>query len=171
MKHWYSLDSENAKDHRFIRMKMVTMLIWVAETWNEVNKMGMQWSMGKKMMKEEMENSNVITCCFWQSHWWRNKGKTQKKMLPPKLYTIHAKHVTIILENIQIASQYTQWKSCKEENNNSIHGAELKQRRQENKTMKDEFSASYLTKKTEARRRKMNFLLTIWKRRQYPPKK
>ena len=80
--------------------------IWEAETWNEVDKMGMQWSMGKKMMKEEMENSNVIMCHFWQSLWWRNKRKTQKKIIPPNLYTIHAKCVTIIPEDIQIASQY-----------------------------------------------------------------
>ena len=75
--------------------------------WNDVNKMGIQWSIGKKMMKEEMENSKVIMCHFGQSLWWRNKGKTQKKMVPPNLYTIHTKHVIIIPEDIQIASQYT----------------------------------------------------------------
>ena len=36
-------------------------------------------------------------------------------MVIPNIYTIHAKHVTIILEDIQIALQYMQWKSCKEE--------------------------------------------------------
>ena len=45
-------------------MKMVTMLIWVAETWNEVNKIGMQWSMGKKMMKEEMEKQQCDSMLF-----------------------------------------------------------------------------------------------------------
>ena len=39
-------------------------------------KMGMKGSMGKKIMKEKMENSNVITCHFQQSLWWRNEGKT-----------------------------------------------------------------------------------------------
>ena len=69
-------------------------------------KMGMKGSMGKKIMKEEMENSNVIMCHFWQSLWCRNEGKTQKKMVLPHLYTIHTKHVTITLEDIQIASWY-----------------------------------------------------------------
>ena len=31
MKHWYCLEGEKPKDHRFIRMKVVTMLIQVAE--------------------------------------------------------------------------------------------------------------------------------------------
>ena len=68
--------------------------------------MGMTWSMGKKIMKEEMENSNVIMCHFLQSPWWRKERKTQKKMVPTHLYTIHTKHVTIIPQDIQIASQY-----------------------------------------------------------------
>ena len=42
MKHWYCLGGENPKDHRFIRMKLVTMLTWVAENENDVGKMGMQ---------------------------------------------------------------------------------------------------------------------------------
>ena len=50
-----------------------------------------------------------------------------KKMVPPNLYVIHAKWVTITLKDIQIISQYLQWKSCKVENENSIHGAGLKQ--------------------------------------------
>ena len=50
-----------------------------------------------------------------------------KKMVPSNLYAIHAKWVTITLKDIQIISQYLQWKSCKVENENSIHGTELKQ--------------------------------------------
>ena len=80
-------------------------------------------------------------------------------------------------------------KSCKEENKNSTHGAELKlnsicgvklkqnsicgaelqQRRQENEMTKDEFCASYLTrKKPNDERRKM---LPIWKEDRTPLKK
>ena len=33
-----------------------------------------------------------------------------KKMVPPNLYAIHAKHVTITLEDTQIVLQYLQWK-------------------------------------------------------------
>ena len=36
----------------------------------------------------------------------KEQRKTQKKLVLPHLYTIHAKHVTIILEDIQIALQY-----------------------------------------------------------------
>ena len=143
--------------------------------------MGMTGSIGKKIMKEEMENNNVIMCHFWQSPWWRNKGKTQKKKVPHNLYAIHAKHVTIILEDIQIALQYLQWKSCKEENKNSICGAELKQysicgaeleqRRQENKMTKDEFSASYLTKKTRSKTTKDEFYVFYLKKKIIPPLK
>ena len=38
----------------------------------------------------------------------RNKGKTQKKVVPFHLYTIHAKHVTITPEDNWIALQYMQ---------------------------------------------------------------
>ena len=79
MKHWYCLGGENPEDHKFIRMKVVTMLTWVAENENDVGEMEMQWSMGKKMMKEEMENSNVVTCQFWQSLWLRDKGRQRKE--------------------------------------------------------------------------------------------
>ena len=65
-------------------------------------KMGMKWNMGKMIMKEEMETSNVIMCHLRQSPWWRNKGKTQKKMVLPHIYSIHTKCVTIILEDIQL---------------------------------------------------------------------
>ena len=151
-------------------------------------------------------------------------------MVPPNLYAIHAKWVTITLEDTQNVSQYPQWKSCKVENENSMHGAELKQNAihgvelkqnsiqgaevkensihgaelkqnsicgaelkqnsicgaelkqnsfhgaelkqggQENKMMKDESYAFYLTKRRGARWQNMNFLLPIWKRRQYPTK-
>ena len=57
----------------------------------------------------------------------RSKGKTQKKVVPFHLYTIHTKCVTITSEDIQVAWQYMQWKSYKDENKNSISGAELKQ--------------------------------------------
>ena len=57
----------------------------------------------------------------------RHKGKTQKKVVPFHLYTIHTKHVIITSEDIQVALQYTQWKSYQDENKNSISGAELKQ--------------------------------------------
>ena len=78
MKHCDHPESEDLRDHKFIKMKVVTMLILMAETWKEVDKMGMKGSMGKKkVMKKEMENSNVITCCF-----------------------LHAKHVIIIQEDI-----------------------------------------------------------------------
>ena len=36
------------------------------------------------------------------------KKKTQQKMTPPNLYAMHAEHVTITSEKIQIASQYLQ---------------------------------------------------------------
>ena len=41
--------------------------------------MGMQWSMGKKMMKEEMENSNVIMCWFWQIPWQEERQEEYKE--------------------------------------------------------------------------------------------
>ena len=247
-------EGENPEDHKFIRAKT-----WVAKTWNNVNKMDMQWSMeeddegrnGKQqcdnvsfpaesMVKKQRENTEEIgtasslhhTCQACDHHTGghpkclpvyvvkklqRNNKKSvsmvqswNKKMVPPNLYAIHAKCVTIILEDIQIASQYLQWKSCKVENvnsicgaelkqnsihgaelklnsihgaelkqnsihgselkQNSIHGAELKQGGQEYKMIKDEFSASYLTKRRGARWQKMSFLFPIWKRRQYPTK-
>ena len=119
-------------------------------------------------------------------------------MVPPNLHSIHAKCVTIIPEDIQIALHYLQWKSCKEENKNSIcgaelkqnsihgaelkqnsiHGAELKQnsvcgaelkqRRQENKMMMDEFSASCLTKKTRSNMMKDEFSASYMKKKIVP---
>ena len=76
-------------------------------------------------------------------------------------------------------------KSCKEENENSIHGAELKQnnicgaelkqysicgaeleqRRQENKMTKDELCASYLTRKTKSKRTKDEFYVYYLKKK------
>ena len=35
-------EGENPEDHKFIRVKVVTMLTWVAKTCKEVDKMGMQ---------------------------------------------------------------------------------------------------------------------------------
>ena len=48
------------------------------------------------------------TCRFWQNPWTAEiKGKKQKKVVLCHLYAIHAKCVTIIPEDIQMASQYT----------------------------------------------------------------
>ena len=42
MKHWYYLGGEDPKDHKFIRMKVVTMMSQVAENESNVGEMGMQ---------------------------------------------------------------------------------------------------------------------------------
>ena len=69
--------------------------------------------MGKKMIKEEMENSIIVTCHFWQDPWWRNKGETQKKMAPPHLYAIHAK--LSYQRTFQFPHGICSKESCKEE--------------------------------------------------------
>ena len=51
---------------------------------------------------------------------------------------------------------------------NCIHGAELKERRQENKMMKDEFSASYLTKKTRSKKIKDECSSSCMKKKTVP---
>ena len=56
----------------------------------------------RKMSKEVMENNNVVTCHSLR----RNKRKTQKKLVLLHLYTIHMKWMTIMPEDIQIASPY-----------------------------------------------------------------
>ena len=70
MKCWYCLEGENPEDHKFIRTKVL-----VAETWNEVNKMGKKminwWNMyynnvsflEGSMVKKQRENTkeNGIT--------------------------------------------------------------------------------------------------------------
>ena len=62
-------------------------------------------------MEEDDEGSNGNQQCdnvsLQQSPWRRNKGKTQKKLVPHHLYTVHTTCVTIISEDIQIALQYT----------------------------------------------------------------
>ena len=73
------------------------------------------------MMKEEMENNNVIMYHFSEK---KQKENTEEIGMASSL---HTKSMTILPEDIQIALQYTSWKSCKRNNNSSIHGAELKQ--------------------------------------------
>ena len=60
-------------------------------------KWGCSETMGKKMMKEEMENSNVIMCQFWHSSWLeRQKENKEEKKAQSNLHTMHAKHVITI---------------------------------------------------------------------------
>ena len=137
-------------------------------------KKGMKWSMGKKMMKhvissrvcgeetkgKHRRNWYLLTSTPYMPSVWLLYWRTSKLPCP-------------------ICSE----KSCKEENRNSIHGAELKQNSihgvelEQNSIHGAELKqnsihgAELKQRRQEARWWKMNFLLPIWKRRQYPTKK
>ena len=69
------------------------------------------------MRKKEMENDNVITCQLDEEgsngkqrgdmSFPTNKGKTQKKLVPLHLCTIHAKQVTIMPKDTQVSPYRT----------------------------------------------------------------
>ena len=107
MKNCYCPEGKDPKDHKFIKTKVVTMLIQVAETCNEVNKNGDE----RKCGEEDNEGRNGKQQCdnvsFPAESVMKKQRENTEEMVPPHLYTIHAKHVTIIPEDIQIALQYT----------------------------------------------------------------
>ena len=109
----WGLYEQNVYCHKVKTLRITSLSEWRSRWLKHemrLMKTGMKGSMGRKIIKKEMENSKMIMCHFQQSLWWGNKGKTQKKKVPPNLYAVHAKCVTILPEDIQNASQYPQWK-------------------------------------------------------------
>ena len=162
MKDWYCLEGENPEDHKFIRMK-----IWVTETWYQANKNGDE----RKHGEEDNEERNGKQQCDNVSFLAESVVKKWREKTEEKWY-----HLTSMpyMPNVWLSYQRTSKLPCSicskkaARKKISIHGAELEQRREENKMMKDEFSASYLMKKTRSQMPKDEFSASYMKKKIVP---
>ena len=155
-------------------------------------KMGMKGSVGKKIMKEEMENSNVITCCFQQSPWWRNKGKNAEEKRYHLTSTPYMPNVWLAywgtsklphsicskkaarkkIRTLSVVQSWNRTVSVMQSWNSTVYMVQSWNKEDKKiKMMKDEFSASYLTKKTRSKMTKDEFYAFYLKKKDGTPTK